>query len=485
MKRPPLPLVLLLSVVAVFGAGWTLMTAPWQAPDEIPHFGYVQTLVENKRLPGGATNPYSDELARSTQVTNSQPTIFHGYAHPEWSSSRERAWREEQRTLDRTNGGGRQEASNYPPLYYFYEAIFYAAARDAEIHTRLGVMRLGSMLWLLVTALGAWLLAGELFGGRRLPQLLAGATAGMWPMLGFISGSINPDAMLYALSTLALWRGVVLLRRGLTLRRGLLFGALVGAATITKAAALVLIPPALLLLAFLWWRDRSGRMLLAAGLGALALAAPLAAWTGYTIASDRAAYAQAAQIGGTADAEGFQTRELVSYVWQFYLPRLPFMTEVDHHVPVVSDLPLFNTWIGMSWGTFGWVTTWWQKWVYQLFAAITAAVALTALWGAWRSRRGWVRDPRRRDPVVFLGGVTLITLAALHWTDYGFYAAERGLFAQGRYLFPLAGVGAVVVAFALTSLPGRARSIVAGVWLGGLIVLQFAAYGLVNGAWYA
>jgi 4-amino-4-deoxy-L-arabinose transferase-like glycosyltransferase len=483
VSRPPLPLALLLAVVAVFGTAWTLMTPAWQAPDEIAHFAYVQTLVENERLPGGRMAPYSSELQRATIVTNSQPTIFHGYAHPEWSSSQERAFDAEQAALNRKDAGGKMPASDYPPLYYAYEAVFYAAARDGDIFTRLGVMRLGSMLWLLVTALGAWLLAGELFGGRRLPQLLAGATAGLWPMVGFISGSINPDAMLYGLWTLALWRGVVILRRGLTLRRALIFGAIVGAATLAKVSALVLVPPALLLLAYAWLRERDGRMLLAAGLGALALAAPTAAWTAYTVSADRAAYAQAAEVGTTSEGSGFKPREFVSYVWQFYLPRLSFMTDVNHHVPVIGDMPVFNTWIGMGWGTYGWVTTWFQKWVYQLFAAITALIAVLFLAGGARSWRTWLRDRRQLEPVVFLALVALITVAAVHWTDYNFYVSGKGLFAQGRYLFPLVGIGAAIVAYALTWT--RARRVLAGVWLGGLIVLQFAAFGLINGAWYA
>src|SRR5262245_10101841 len=92
-RRPPLPLALLLLVVAVFGIAWSLMTPAWEAPDEIAHFAYAQTIVENGRLPGGDGLPYSTELQEATAIGNSQPVIYHSLtARPEWSSARERRW---------------------------------------------------------------------------------------------------------------------------------------------------------------------------------------------------------------------------------------------------------------------------------------------------------------------------------------------------------------------------------------------------------
>ena len=483
MRRLPLPLALLLGVVAVFGTGWSMMTAPWQTPDEIAHFAYVQTIAENGRLPGKQGDHYSTELQQATIVTNSQPTIFHRYAHPEWARSRERVYDREEEKLNRENGGGNQPSASYPPLYYAYLSVFYLAGKEGDIFLRLGLMRLGSMLWLLVTVVGVWLLAGQLFSRRRLPQLVAAATAGLWPMLGHVSAGVNPDGMLYALWTLALWAGVVILREGLTARRAAVFGAFVGLATITKVSALVLVPPALLLLAWAAWRGRDRRALIAAALGAAALALPTAAWTGYSIASERVVYAQAAEIGETDVGRGFNAREFASYLWQFYLPRQDWQTDINHHVPVISELPLYNTWIGMSWGTYGWVTNWYKPWAYRIFAAITALITLLFLLTA-ALRRRWLRDRRSREPALFLAMVAAITVAALHWTDYQFYIVGKGLFAQGRYLFPLVGIGAAIVAYALTSLPRGAGRIAAGLWLGGLIVLEFVGLGQLMGDWY-
>jgi 4-amino-4-deoxy-L-arabinose transferase-like glycosyltransferase len=472
VRRPPLPLALLLCVVALVGAAWALTTPAWQGPDEVGHFAHVQTMVENHRLSGGAGTPFSSELRRSMHDTGAAATALRVYRRPEWLSGRDGA---AGGAAGRADGGGHGPASNHPPLYYAYASAFYLAARDAGIVTRLKVMRLGSVLWLPVTALGAWLLAGELFGGRRLAKLVAGATAGLWPMIGFVSGSVNPDAMLYALWTLALWCGVAILRRGLTPGRAVGFGALVGAAAITKAAALVLVPPALLVLAYAWARSHDGRRRLAAGAGALALLVPVAGWAGSAAALDRPVYAQAEQVAAVGAGSGVEAGEFASYLWQFYLPRLGFMGEIDHHDAQVADLPLLNTWIGGGSGAFGWAAVWFEPWVYRLIAGILAVVAVAA--GLRAARRPW--SPERRACAGFLGLVTLLTVGMVHWTDYHFYAAGAGHFAQGRYLFPLVGVGAAVVASVL------ARRALAGAWIGGLAVLQVASFALVDGARHA
>ena len=90
------------------------------------------------------------------------------------------------------------------------------AARGGDVFDQLLAMRIVSLLWLLVTVTAVWLLAGEVFGRDRLLQLAAASVAGLAPMMTFLSASVTPDAMMYALWSLVLWLGVRILRRGLT-----------------------------------------------------------------------------------------------------------------------------------------------------------------------------------------------------------------------------------------------------------------------------
>ena len=94
-----------------------------------------------------------------------------------------------------------------PPLYYPYAAIAYLLDHGGTAFGRLYAMRIAGVLLLALTTLGAWLLAGEVFGRRRLPQLACAAVAGLMPMVTFMSTAVNPDALLITLWTLDLWLG--------------------------------------------------------------------------------------------------------------------------------------------------------------------------------------------------------------------------------------------------------------------------------------
>jgi len=87
-------------------------------------------------------------------------------------------------------------------------------------------------------------------------QLAAAATAGLVPMTAFMSASVNPDALLYALWSLALWLGVRILKRGLTLTDAAGLFAVVGLAVTAKATSYALVPAAVLVLAIGLWRLR-------------------------------------------------------------------------------------------------------------------------------------------------------------------------------------------------------------------------------------
>ncbi len=489
---PPRPLALLLFVVAIFGCAWALLVPAWQSPDEPSHFSWVQTLVENQRLPGEPDKPpVSSELQKSLEITNTWPTVVSASSHPEWSAAREHEWGRANKRLPRDDGGGRNVAESNPPLYYAWASAAYVAFSNADIFTRIDAMRLWSGLWLLVTTVAAWLLAGELFARNQLAQLITAATAGLWPMVSFLSVSVNPDGMLYALSTLTLWLGVCIARRGLNPLRAAGIGGVLGLALVTKAPAVMFVPGVVVLLLSSVWYTRQisfRRRALALVLGLVMLVTPAIGWTKILHSGDRPAFAQVTAVSEGTATTNFNVREFGSYLWQFYLPKPGFLTKINHHVPVISDLPLLNTWIGMGWGSYGWVTIWFPPWTYIIFAFITTTiVALFTVFAIrrWRQLGGW-RTPFRHYRVpCFLGLIGLATLAALHIQDYDLYLKYRLLFMQGRYLLPLIGIFAAAVAFVVLNLPQRIREVAAGIWIGGLIVLQLSALGLAAVDWYA
>ena len=484
LRGVPAPLAALLVAVTFVGVSWALINPAWQAPDEDVHFSYVQTLAELHRLPGTGGNSLSSAQVNSMQATNTDPVVFFSYARPEWSETAWDRYRFRSPIITTKDGGGQNTASGYPPAFYLAGLIGYKLAGSDDVLSRLYATRFVSIFWLLVTTIGAWLFAGELFGRRRELQLVTAACVGLWPMLDFISSSVNPDALMYATWSLALWLGVRILRRGLTFGQGLAFGAVVGVALVTKAPSLALLPAAAFVgLWSLGTLIRAGRYraaLILTGAAVLAFAIPVEAWRLTVAAQDRPAYGQAVGVTGRLDVAGF-----LSYLWQFYLPRLPSQTRFTLDSQYVSTYPAFNAWVATGWAAFGWVTVYFPLGVYKLFFTITSVIAAAATGkGAvllWRNRRSRPALAAALPVAIFLAMAAGALVLGLHIAEYN----VRGPTNQGRYLFPLASLGGAAVAAAVTLVPGRARAAAIGLVLGGLVVYQLACLGLMASHYYA
>jgi hypothetical protein len=295
-------------------------------------------------------------------------------------------------------------------------------------------------------------------------------------MVTFVSASVTPDALLFALWGLALWLGTRILKRGLSAGSVAALFAIVGLAIVVKATSYALLPAALLVLVVGLRRRHGGFAgLLAPAAAALAgLLATAGVWHLIAHGLDRAAAAQVSSATGTA---GLNPMQLASYVWQFYLPRLPFMTDfgVGGHT-----LGVYEIWFKGTWATFGWTEVLFRNRVYAPLAVLAVVVIVAAGVELWRSRA-------RYDLVVgaFLALATISLVGGLHWSEYRLVTAGAGAFNQGRYLLPLAGIAGVVLALALRRLRAAHRPVVVAAVLGGLLALQVLSLGLVLERFYA
>ncbi len=216
VRRPPAPLTLLLAATLLIGVCWALVVPPFQAPDEPAHVAYVQSIAERGALPGAVDRPSgSTEQQLAGQAANSDQTAAVRATKPTWGEAAYERWRRRSAALPesaRGDGGGPNFASANPPLYYLWSVIPYEVASGGDLFARVTAMRIASVAFLLVTVAATWLLAGTVFGPRRDLQLAAAAVPALLPMLGFISASVSPDSLLYALWTVALWLGARILR---------------------------------------------------------------------------------------------------------------------------------------------------------------------------------------------------------------------------------------------------------------------------------
>ncbi len=477
---PPAPLAALLVIVVAVGLTWMSVVPPFQAPDEPAHFAYVQSLAESFTLPGAMSRMglSSDEGVAQNAIGALRGAAYPQASPPDWSRADENAYLAVEHSAhppSKSDGSGFTSAVGNPPLYYLIAAVPYLIDHGGTVFGRLYAIRILGVLLLALTTLGAWLLAGEVFGRRRLPQLACAAATGLLPMATFISTAVTPDALLMTTWTFALWLGARVINRRARGWDPLALCAITAAAVLTKATSYALVGPVLLALLFGSLRRppserRPALVRLASAV--LALVAPVLAWL-----------VLAPGLGGMAitsvassSQHPFSIRQFLSYVWQFYLPRLPFLTPLR----TTPGLPADQIWVRQLTGDFGWLNVYEPHWMYPVAGVALAGLAIAVL--ALLTR---LRDRRRVALLVFFSLTLLALLALLHVTEYRMLLITGfATFLQGRYLLPVVGLFGLAFGLIVLRLPRRLRAVACGLIVTGLLTWQVISLAAVVKAYY-
>ncbi len=448
---------------------WAVLVPPFQVPDEPQHFAYVQYLAETGKPPPSTPGAvFSPEETTALNALEFNRAVQNPQGRPPWTTlqatSIERTLNQ---PLGRLSQGGLSNATNNPPLYYALSVIPYKLASHSDLLDRLFAMRLLSVLLACVTVLFVYLFLRELLPGTPWAWTAGALAVAFQPLFAFDSSGVNNDAALFAASA-ALFFGLArAFRRGLTTRRALGIGLAAGLGTVSKVTIVGLLPGiaiGLLVLIVRQSRRGAGRASAIAGGAATAIAAlPVGAY----LVLNRTSWARAAwtgnQLATTAPGQGHSVREFLSYLWQFYLPHMPWMR--THF-----GYGLWDIWFKGFIGVFGWLDYRFPSWAYTFAAAlwvpILAAVALALV----RSRQAL----RRRAPelisyiVAMLGLLVLIAIA-------GYGPRKQGiLFEQARYLLPLLALYGALIGLAARGVPRRWGPATAA-----LLVVLAMAHGLL------
>jgi 4-amino-4-deoxy-L-arabinose transferase-like glycosyltransferase len=474
---------MLLAAVAAVGLMWALLVPPWQGPDAVAHFAYVQSLAERLKLPDSTATrrpELSTDQSIADQAVGASAVAFYTDAvRPTWSAQDYALYRKlAARRPSRSDGGGANSSATNPPFYYLYASLAYWAAYPGDAFDRLYAIDIAGVLLLLTTVAGAWLLAGEVLGPRRLPQVACAAVAGLVPEVTFMETSVNPDAMMMPLWTLAFWLGARVINRAARARDVAALGGVTAAAVLTKGTSYALVPPALLAIALGW--ARQPRECRRASIGRLAsalltLVVPVLAWVGLARLSGRPVANQVAGVSGVAPKQ-FNVRQFLSYIWQFYLPRLPWMTPFT---VTNGRLSVYNVWVRGAWGTFGWLDVLLPGFIYDILAYVTGAVALA---GAALVAR--LRDRRTLALASFFLLAVVALLGGLHWYEYRSVISGYGPINQGRYLLPLIGLFGLTIGAVLSRMPARARAPLGAAVVAAMLVLQVLSLATIAETYY-
>ena len=144
--------------------------------------------------------------------------------------------------LSRHGTGEVGGAASGPPLYYLLQTVPYGLASAGTLLDQLQLMRLLSALFGAVAALFVFLFWGEALPSSRWAWTVGGLCAALAPLVGFISGAVNPDSMLLAVSAMIFYCLARAFRRGLTLKLAAAIGALTAVGFLTKLNFIGLAP---------------------------------------------------------------------------------------------------------------------------------------------------------------------------------------------------------------------------------------------------
>jgi hypothetical protein len=484
---------LLFLLAAVNACCWALITPPFQGPDEVDHFAYVQSLVE--RGQGPSSNPasplprWSEAEAVALEDTGFLTDHQVGDSKPPWLASQQRYYGEQVAKLHppADDGGGYSTSAVHGPLYYLALSPAYLLTRHDSIFSQLTLMRLTSALIGALVVLFTFLLARELAPGRLWLAALAALLVAYEPMYGFISGMVNNDVGVNAAAAALELLLIRMLRRGITIPWGLLTGALLIALPIVKGTGLSLYPVAGVVFLATLWRHHRRRDLLA--WLALALGAFFVVELSAHVLSDlqpATAATGSAAISSNAGAVNEALHHIpnfIAYLWQAVLPRLPFMPQYFPTAPgfVLTTDPGFVIFVERGWAAFGWYDVFFPRWVYiVIFLTMVSTVPVAG----WAARREWIWLRRHWLEALVL---ILMPLAVVAGFEAAYYTTSpRPLIAEfGRYAFPAIGPLALLVVGALHAF-GRRRMLPVGVvLLVAMLALSYASQLLTLTAFYA
>jgi 4-amino-4-deoxy-L-arabinose transferase-like glycosyltransferase len=420
-------------VACVNAVVWSFITPPFEVPDEPSHFAFVKQLAETGHLPTSSSANFSAEELAAMSALNYYGIARQPQNHTISTPAEQRALESAISAAARSAPPGSPSAgvaTAQPPLFYALQSIPYQLA-PGSLLDRLALMRMLSALMGGLTALFVFLFLREALPAVPWAWTVGGLGAALAPLAGFMAGSVNPDALLFTMSAALFYALARAFRRGLTLKSAAMIGAAAAIGFMTKINFLGLAPGALLGLIVL--TVSAARVSRGSAYRALALAlaigcSPLIFYGIADLSSgDLSSHFFSENVAGRSGQGSILSA--ISYIWQFYLPRLPGMT---------NDFPgiftLRQIWFDGFVGQFGWIDTVFPAWVYT-FALVPAGALLLLCARTITQSRAVLR--RRAPEALVYVCMSAGVLAMVGAASYTVFPEVDGAYQEARYLLPM------------------------------------------------
>jgi hypothetical protein len=456
------------ALIALLNAcAWSIITPPFQGRDEVDHFAYVAQLAETGTLPenGRPEGRYSPEELDVLEWLHYYQVRFSPGTPTISSVAEQRRLTEAVHAHASLKGYGEAGvATSEPPLYYALQTVPYFIGQG-DILTQLQLMRLLGALLGAVTTLLIFLFLRESLPGAPAAATVGALCVALQPLFAFMSGSLNPDTLMFTISAgvfLCLARAF---RRGLTRSLAVTLGALVAIGFMTKLNFVGIafgVFAGLTTLAAREARRRGREPLLSIALAVGIGIAPVLLYAIRNTLSGRPALGYASGVLSTTRSAS-PIHEL-SYIWELFLPRLPGMAHYFVGMATYRDV-----WFDRSVGLYGWMDTMFPGWVDSIALVLALAVALLC------GRELVARRASLRARLPELGcyaAIVLGLLVMLGVTSYKSDAiAHKDALGEPRYLLPLLALLGAAIALAVRGAGRRFAPVV-----GAALVMLFLGH---------
>lgn len=398
---PRWALPLLLALFALLATISSVVVPPFETPDEIWHFAFIQQLATGGGLP--VSGPQTEALWRQ-QGTQTPGYYLAAAALTFWIDQRDFPELYARKNPYAAIGGGADLLNRAYLLHYLEEGWPWRGSILA-----LHIARFFSV-FLSVVTLWASFQALRLLVPERV-ALLGVALFAFIPQFVFISGAASNDNAINAVAALMLWRLILLLQSPVpaSTRDLLLLGFLLGLALLSKISGLWLVLMTVGVLGVVAHRARSWHVL---GRGLLLIGGVAALLSGWWFVRNLQLYGD----------------PMATNIW---LANIGLRNR-----PATWRTLVFSEWESLDhsfWGLFGWFNVTYPVWLYRIFQLLELLIVLgllLALFRVLRARRAHATLPW---PGLLLLALWLVALI-ISWA--GFFRLAPA--AQGRYFFPAA-----------------------------------------------
>lgn len=378
---------LLLALALIRGLFFASLTPAFQAPDEMTHAAYIEVVATQLRLP---------------LITDPLPPIVNNYLkHSGWWDE----WRAD------TGYDGPEEltisAAAHPPLYYLLAApVFQLTFRFGDA-VWLFALRLLSVLMATWAVYFAYRAAEVAFPKDTFMQVGVPLFIIVLPQLGFITSSVNNDALLVTCGAALVYGLARFIEKPEERYAALVIGLSMGAGLLTKPGFLIVAPAAILCILTVWYLKRPDiKSVVSQGaiMGASSLV--LGGWW-YAMNMLTAGYplpGKLAPVTGTVIGKN-------ALAWAI-------------------DIEFIKKIVVTFWADFGWLSILIDKIGYVLVssAAVVALAGFVLVAARPRLRRSLTRGR------IILLGFCLVAMASAYVGTAQFDIATQGG-GQGRYMF--------------------------------------------------